>query len=250
MALVELNRRCILATDPPLFTQFYDKLKNDPAWTVHTLPYSHFIHSKCLTNAGSLASSFSPRRNQGGLVTVQFTALASVRKPKGAQMRLRKNGDSWLGICSIAVLLMLMTGAAVAEERQALSRGQTVYVPVYSHIWYGNVDLRLKASKLLLSSMLSIRNVDPDHSIVVNMVRYHDTDGKLLKEDSMARTLAPLASTDVFVEFKDDTGGAGAKFIVVWQADVPVNPPIIESVNTHFQGTQLTVFVSRGRPIK
>ena len=33
----------ILATDPPRFTQFYDKLKNDPAWTVHTLPCSHFI---------------------------------------------------------------------------------------------------------------------------------------------------------------------------------------------------------------
>ena len=111
-------------------------------------------------------------------------------------MRLRKNGDNWLGICSIAVLLTLMTGAAVAEQKQALSRGQTVYVPVYSHIWYGNVDSRLKASKLDLSSMLSIRNVDPDHSIVVNTVRYHDTNGKLLKEDSLARTLAPLASTD------------------------------------------------------
>ncbi len=98
--------------------------------------------------------------------------------------------------------------------------------------------------------MLSIRNLDPDHSIVVNKVRYHDTDGKLLKEDNLARTLAPLASTDVFVEFKDDTGGAGAKFIVVWQADVPVNPPIIESVNAHFLATQLTVFISRGRPIK
>ena len=165
-------------------------------------------------------------------------------------MRLRKNGDSWLGICSIAVLLTLMTGAAVAEERQALSRGQTVYVPVYSSIWYGNVDSRLKASKLLLSSMLSIRNLDPDNNIVVNSVRYYDTDGKLLKEDNLARALAPLASTDVFIEFKDDTGGTGAKFIVVWQADVPVNPPIIESVNTHFTGTQLTAFLSRGRPIK
>jgi hypothetical protein len=77
-------------------------------------------------------------------------------------MRLRKNDDSWPGICSIALLLTLMTGAAVAEERQALSRRQTVYVPVYSLIWYGNVDSRLKASKLLLSSMLSIRNVDPE----------------------------------------------------------------------------------------
>jgi hypothetical protein len=165
-------------------------------------------------------------------------------------MSLRKSGDAWRGICSIAVLLTLMTGAAAAEEREPLSRGQTVYVPVYSSIWYGNVDSRLKASKLLLSSMLSIRNLDPDNSIVVNTVRYYDTDGKLLKEDNLARTLAPLASTDVFIEFKDDTGGTGAKFIVVWQADVPVNPPIIESVNTHFTGTQLTAFLSRGRPIK
>jgi pimeloyl-ACP methyl ester carboxylesterase len=33
----------ILATDPAGFTQFYDKLKNDPGWTVHTLPCTHFI---------------------------------------------------------------------------------------------------------------------------------------------------------------------------------------------------------------
>src|SRR5215469_8364949 len=33
----------ILATDPALFSQFYDKLKNDPGWTVHTLSCTHFI---------------------------------------------------------------------------------------------------------------------------------------------------------------------------------------------------------------
>jgi pimeloyl-ACP methyl ester carboxylesterase len=33
----------ILATDPARFTQFYDKVKNDPGWTVHTLPCTHFI---------------------------------------------------------------------------------------------------------------------------------------------------------------------------------------------------------------
>jgi pimeloyl-ACP methyl ester carboxylesterase len=37
------QRMYILATDPPRFTQFYDKLKNDRGWTVHTLPCSHFI---------------------------------------------------------------------------------------------------------------------------------------------------------------------------------------------------------------
>ena len=33
----------ILATDPARFTQFYDKVKNDPGWTVHTLPCTTFI---------------------------------------------------------------------------------------------------------------------------------------------------------------------------------------------------------------
>ena len=74
-------------------------------------------------------------------------------------MRLRKNGDYWLGICSIAVLLTLMTGAAVAEERQALSRGQTVYVPVYSHIWYGNVDS--PAEGLQAASVIDVVNTKP-----------------------------------------------------------------------------------------
>jgi hypothetical protein len=33
----------ILATEPARFIRFYDKLKNDPGWTVHTLPCTHFI---------------------------------------------------------------------------------------------------------------------------------------------------------------------------------------------------------------
>jgi len=37
------HKMYILATDPARFTQFYDKLKNDPGWVVHTLPCTHFI---------------------------------------------------------------------------------------------------------------------------------------------------------------------------------------------------------------
>ena len=161
----------------------------------------------------------------------------------------RQKRDNWVGICFVLILLISTIGAAAAED--GLSTGQTVYVPVYSHIIYGNIHPRLGTPfKLLLSSMLSIRNVDPNHSIMINAVRYYNTDGKLLRDDNAARTLAPLASTEVFIEYKDEEGGAGAKFIVVWQADVPVNPPLIESVNAHFTGTQLTVFTSRGQPIK
>jgi len=33
----------ILGTDPARFTQFYDKVKDDPGWTVHTLPCTTFM---------------------------------------------------------------------------------------------------------------------------------------------------------------------------------------------------------------
>ena len=149
------------------------------------------------------------------------------------------------------LLLPAWIGACLAAENVELSRGQTVYVPSYSHIFYGNVDAGGRPSKLLLASMLSIRNIDPEHSIVVRGVRYYDSDGKLLRDENSARrTLGPLGSADVFVEFKDTSGGTGANFLVVWDAEVPVNPPIIESVNTYFIGTQLTAFTSRGQPIQ
>ena len=33
----------ILGTEPARFTQFYEKVKNDPGWTVHTLPCTTFM---------------------------------------------------------------------------------------------------------------------------------------------------------------------------------------------------------------
>jgi hypothetical protein len=137
-----------------------------------------------------------------------------------------------------------------AEEALDLSRGQVVYVPIYSQIWYRNLDSQGKPSILLLSSMLSIRNTDPKHSITVRSARYYGGDGKLLRDDrDAARNLGPLASTEIFIEFKDTTGGTGTNFLVAWDADTPVNPPIIESVNVNYTGTALTAFTSRGRPL-
>ena len=76
-----------------------------------------------------------------------------------------------------------------AEE--ALSKGQTVYVPVYSHISHGNLDGRGKASELLLSSMLSLRNTDPALPITITSARYYDTDGKMLREFMAKHDVAP-----------------------------------------------------------
>ena len=65
------------------------------------------------------------------------------------------------------------TGLAPTVE--SVVAGQTVYVPVYSHIY-------VQAGRpLLLATTLSVRNTDPDETIQVTSVRYYDTHGKQIK---------------------------------------------------------------------
>jgi hypothetical protein len=145
---------------------------------------------------------------------------------------------------------LLFASCAVAAEPAATSKGQSVYVPVYSHIWHGNLDSKGKPQTLLLSSMLSIRNTDPDTGLTVKSVRYYDTAGKMLREYlPQPAKLGPMASTDVFVEHKDETGGTGANFVVAWSSDRPVSPPIIEVVNAYFFGPHSLAFTSPGKVI-
>lgn len=145
---------------------------------------------------------------------------------------------------------LLLSTTAFAADPVATSKGQSVYVPVYSHIWHGNLDSRGKPQTLLLSSMLSIRNTDPDTGLTVKSVRYYDTAGTMLREFlPTPAKLGPMASTDVFLEHKDDAGGTGANFVVAWSSERPVSPPIIEVVNAYFFGPHSLAFTSPGKVI-
>ncbi|HLO76702.1 MAG TPA: DUF3124 domain-containing protein [Magnetospirillum sp.] len=148
------------------------------------------------------------------------------------------------------IAALLFSLPALATEPVSQSRGQSVYVPVYSHIWHGNLDGKGKPQTLLLSSMLSIRNTDPGHGLTVRSVRYYDTAGKLIREYlPQAAQLGPMASTDVFVEHKDDAGGTGANFVVEWTADRAISAPIVEVVNAYFFGPHSLAFTSPGKVI-
>jgi hypothetical protein len=152
----------------------------------------------------------------------------------------------------LAALALALAGApAVAEDLPPLSRGQTLYVPVYSQVWHGNRNGSGEPSLVLLSAMLSIRNADPGHAITVRSARYYNDDGKLVREFLTApQTLGPLQATELFVEHKDTSGGTGASFLVEWTADQAVNPPVVETVHTYFFGNQSAVFASPGRVIR
>jgi hypothetical protein len=134
----------------------------------------------------------------------------------------------------------------VNAEDIKLSDGQTVYVPIYSHIYSG-----IKARPFDLAATLSIRNTDPTHSITLVAVTYYDSDGKLLKEYlSEPAKMTALMSTRYIIMEGDKTGGSGANFIVKWKAARKVNPPIIEGVMIGTRSGQGISFVSRGQIIK
>jgi hypothetical protein len=148
-----------------------------------------------------------------------------------------------------ALILWHLAGWVTAHSAwgaEARSSGQTVYVPVYSFIFIGD-----RAATFNLAATLSIRNIDPVHSIYVTAADYHDAAGRLVKKQIEKQVLLkPLASTEAFIAESDISGGLGASFIVRWKSDQPVVPPVVECVMIGTRSGQGISFVSPGRVIQ
>ncbi len=153
--------------------------------------------------------------------------------------------NNLLIILYVSLMLSALISTAYAESDIRLSKRQSVYVPVYSHIYIGD-----RETPFLLAATLSIRNTDMRYPITVVAADYYDSDGKLLKKyiETPIR-LEPLASVRYIVRESDKSGGSGANFIVRWKSDRPVNAPIIESVMVGTGMQQGISFSSRGQPI-
>ena len=127
-----------------------------------------------------------------------------------------------------------------------LSKGQTLYVPVYSNVFAGPRKLALQ-----LAATLSIRNTDMAASFRVTAIDYYDTNGKLVRRHLARPTvIGPLATLYVHIEEKDKLGGFGANYIVRWQADSVINAPVVECVMIGATGGQGISFVSPGQEIR
>ena len=128
---------------------------------------------------------------------------------------------------SVFLVLLLGVPSAMtlrAEGQAGLSAGQAIYVPAYSHIYSGNREM-----PFFLTVTLSIRNIDPRNPIRIKAADYFETQGKLLKKYlERTVTLKPLESVRYIVPEDHRSGGSGANFIVEWESDKPVNPPIVD----------------------
>lgn len=120
----------------------------------------------------------------------------------------------------------------------------TVYVPVYSHIYFGD------GKPYLLTTTLAIRNTDLARGIIIKSVKYYDTNGKLVRSylaDPLR--LGALVSREILVEEHDTAGGSGAKFIIEWTAEEAVERPIIEAVMIGASDLRGISFVTTGKEI-
>ena len=149
-------------------------------------------------------------------------------------------------IAALVVLYLLLAQASIAADPpMARSVGQTVYVPIYSHIYSGD-----RERPVYLAATLSIRNVQSEGAILITRVAYYNSDGKLLKNYLDAPLELPeMASIRYVVKQSDKEGGSGANFIVEWRSPRKVVPPLIESVMISTQNQQGISFSSRGRVV-
>ena len=189
--------------------------------------------------------AFTQTRGKIGAICRTPNTVGLISK-KGASMQ------KLLRAISLGLIFALFSAstATIAQEVRPLTKGQTLYLPIYSHMLYGNLGKTGKASHALLSALVSIRNTDGKRPLVIRSARYYDTHGKLLQDRiSTPITLPPYGTMELFIELNDASGGSGANFVIKWDADQPINPPLVESLHANMDGGKAVIFMTQSVPV-
>lgn len=142
--------------------------------------------------------------------------------------------------------LLLLVLAFDRPGTPGMSRGQLLFVPVYSEIPFGDA-----ATTLPLSVTVSLRNTDPARPIVVERVDYHDSRGQLVRSYLDApQVLGPLAAQHFFLRESDRDGGVSSSFLVSWRSDDAVSPPHLDAVMLTTRSQQGISFSTSARVLR
>ncbi len=131
----------------------------------------------------------------------------------------------------------------VAAEPQATpaQRGDSlIYVPAYAYATPDGVRL------VPLATTLTIHNVSATE-VTIRSVEYHDSPGNAVRSYLRApQVLNPLETTEFVVRPVEDAEGAGANFIVSYDAPDGSAAPLVEALMTGNTGSGWLSFTSRG----
>ncbi|WP_419768233.1 DUF3124 domain-containing protein [Arcobacter sp.] len=126
-----------------------------------------------------------------------------------------------------------------------IDRHETVYVPVYSHVYTSDEKYEL------MGITLSVRNTDFKQNMWIKKISYYSTQGELLESYvSKSHELNPMASIDFVVDLNDIRGGSGANFIVEWEGSKTLSNPIIQAVMVNNSGNKAFSFITNGENLK
>lgn len=130
-------------------------------------------------------------------------------------------------------------------ENVKLNYQETDYLPVYSDIYHQDGTRRYP-----MTITVSIRNTSLVDSAYILLTEYHDSYGKLLHSyiDSTI-LLSPLESIEFVVEEKENSGGAGANFIIQWAAPNYSDQLLIQSVMISTSGQQGISYLTEAKVI-
>ncbi len=138
-------------------------------------------------------------------------------------------------------LAALLLAAQPAAAQQAIS-GQTLYVPVYSHVYHGP-----KNRPFPLTCTLSIRSTDMTRNFQVLSVDFYNSHGKLVRNlVQEPQLVGPMNTLEYIVHENDNDGGSGANFVVRWSAEQALSAPLVEAVMIGTSSNQGISFVTRG----
>jgi hypothetical protein len=166
-------------------------------------------------------------------------------KRRTGMAKLRKDRKTAVSLGVLGLFVAIVFPATVRSDVK-LSKGQTIYVPAYSHIYYGD-----REQPFNLTITLSVRNTDMENQITLSSINYYDSEGKFIEKYlEKELKLAPLSSTRYVVKESDKSGGSGANFIVTWKSDKKVNVPIVETIMISTATQQGISFSSRGIAIR
>ncbi len=122
-----------------------------------------------------------------------------------------------------------------------------IYVPIYSDIYVNK-----QTQKNLLAATLSIRNTSHSDSLFVSKIDYFNTEGNLVRNYiKNPISLPPMGTINYVIEKDDDTGGAGANFIVELSATKEKIKPLIQAIMIGENGNnQSFAFSTDGYSVK
>lgn len=131
---------------------------------------------------------------------------------------------------------------AVNSSDLQVVTGQTVFVPAYAEVFHAS------SRSVPLTVTLAVHNTDSQHPIIIQSVRYYNSDGQLVRDYAQQPLqLNPLATTGFVVGDDESSGGFGANFVVEWVAEQPVFEPVIEAVMINTSNQQGLALISPGR---